>query len=141
MSQIQDFLNIHLGQVPIKPNQERTMEMRDEVLSSGKIQDMDTSGLQVSDLEDIECHWEDSDFNMDAVFRQGVDTSVSLSTFNDFKMGSMTEKPFLIDEEQHEEKLHPFPTTPVSKRPTQSPALMRLRPFATMSWERSGFCS
>ena len=57
LSQRQDFLNIHLGQVPIKPNQERTMEMRDEVLSSGNIQDMDTSGYQVSDLEDIECHF------------------------------------------------------------------------------------
>ena len=57
LSQRQDFLNIHLGQVPIKPNQERTMEMRDEVLSSGNIQDMDTSGYQVSDLEDVECHF------------------------------------------------------------------------------------
>ena len=100
------------------------MEMMDEVLSSVGAQDMDTSGYQVSDLEDIECHWEDSDFNMDAVFRPGVDTSVSFSTFNDFEMGSVTENPFLIDEEQHEEKFHPFPTTPVSKRPTQSPALM-----------------
>ena len=109
------------------------MELRDEVLSSGNIQHMGTSGFQVSDLEDIECHWEDPDFNMDAVFRQGVDTSVSLSTFNDFKMGSVTENPFLIDEEQDEEKFHPFPTTPVSKRPTQSPALMRNRPLGTKS--------
>ena len=71
------------------------MEMMDEVLSSVGAQDMDTSGYQVSDLEDIECHWEDSDFKMDAVFRPGVDTSVSLSTFNDFEMGSVTENPFL----------------------------------------------
>ena len=109
------------------------MEMMDEVLSSVGAQDMDTSGYQVSDLEDIDCHWEDPDFNIDAVFRPGVDTSVSFSTFNEFEMGSVTENPFLIDEEQYEEKFHPFPTTPVSKRPTQSPALMRNRPFGTMS--------
>ena len=32
--QRQDFLNNHLARVPITPNQEGTMEMRDEVLSS-----------------------------------------------------------------------------------------------------------
>ena len=109
------------------------MEMMDEVLSSVGAQALDTSGYQVSDLEDIECDWEDPDFNMNAVFRPGVDTCVSLSTFNDFELGSVTENPFLIDEEQHEEKFHPFPTTRVSKRPTQSSALMRNRPFGTMS--------
>ena len=109
------------------------MEMMDDVLSSVGAQDIDTSGYQVSDLEDIECHWEDPDFNMNAVFRPGVDTSVSLSTFNDFEIGSVTENPFLIDEEQHEEKFHPFPTTPGSKRSTQSPALMRNRSFGTKS--------
>ena len=34
LSQRQDFLNNHLTRVPITPNQEGTMEMRDEVLSS-----------------------------------------------------------------------------------------------------------
>ena len=34
LSQRQDFLNNHLARVPITPNQEGTMEMRDEVLSS-----------------------------------------------------------------------------------------------------------
>ena len=79
------------------------MEMMDEVLSSVGAQDMDTSGYQVSDLEDIECHWESPDFNMNAVFRPGVDTSVSPSTFNDFEICSVTENPFRIHEEQHEE--------------------------------------
>ena len=32
-------------------------------------QDRDTSGYQVSDLEDIEFHWENPDVNMDAVFQ------------------------------------------------------------------------
>ena len=53
-SQRQDFLNNHLARVPITPNQEGTMEMRDEVLSSVGAQDMDTSRSQVSHLDDVE---------------------------------------------------------------------------------------
>ena len=41
-----------------------TMEMRDEVLSSVGAQDWDTSSYQVSDLEDIEFNWENSQLNM-----------------------------------------------------------------------------
>ena len=58
LSQRQEFLNNHLTRVPITENQEGTMEMRDEVLSSVGAQDLDTSSYQVSDLEDIEFNWE-----------------------------------------------------------------------------------
>ena len=44
--------------MPIAQNQEGTMEMRDEVLSSVEAQDLGTSSYQVSDLEDIESNWE-----------------------------------------------------------------------------------
>ena len=54
LSQRQDFLDNHLPRVPITQNQEGTMEMSDEVLSSVGAQDLDTSSYQVSDLEDIE---------------------------------------------------------------------------------------
>ena len=57
LSQKQDFLNNHLARVPITPNQEGTMEMADNVLSSVRAQDLDTSSYQVSDLEDIEFNW------------------------------------------------------------------------------------
>ena len=60
LSQRQDFLYNHLARVPINSNQEGTMEMRDEVLSSVGAQDLDTSSYQVSDLEDIEFNWENS---------------------------------------------------------------------------------
>ena len=60
LSQRQDFLNYHLAKVPITPNQEGTMEMRDEVLSSVGAQDLDTSSCQVSDLKNIEFNWENS---------------------------------------------------------------------------------
>ena len=74
LSPRQDFLNNHLPRVPITPNQEGTMEMRDEVLSSVGAQDLDTSSYQVSDLANIEFNWEDSPSDMDAVFRPGIDT-------------------------------------------------------------------
>ena len=74
LSQRQDFLNNHLARVPITPNQVGTIEMREEVLSSVGAQDLDTSSYQVSDLEDIEFNWEDSQLDMDAVFRPGIDT-------------------------------------------------------------------
>ena len=56
LSQIQQFLNKHLAQFPVTPNQQGTHEMRAEVLSSvGAQEDLDTSGYQVSaDLDDVE---------------------------------------------------------------------------------------
>ena len=41
--QRQDFLNNHLARVPITSNQEGTIEMREEVLSSVGAKDLDTS--------------------------------------------------------------------------------------------------
>ena len=48
-----------LARVPITPNQEGTLDKREEVLSSVRPQDMDTSGYQVSDLQHVNLHWED----------------------------------------------------------------------------------
>ena len=60
LSQRQDFLDNHAARVPVTENQEGTMEMRHEVLSSVGAQDLDTSSYQVSDLGDIEFNWENS---------------------------------------------------------------------------------
>ena len=49
----QDFLDNQLARVEITRNQEGTMEMRDEVLSSVGAQELDTSSYQLTDLEDI----------------------------------------------------------------------------------------
>ena len=111
LSQRQDFLNNHLARVPITSNQEGTMEMRDEVLSSVGAQDLDTSGYQVPDLEDIEFNWEDWQLDMDAVYRPGIDTPFSRSTFGDLSMGGTVENPIVLDEEQDKENAPP-PTTP-----------------------------
>ena len=127
LSQRQDFLNNHLARVPITPNQEGTMEMRDEVLSSVGAQDLDTSSYQVSDLEDVEFNWENSQLDMDEVFRTGMDTPFSPTVFDDLLMGDgAVENPIVLDEEENKEYL---PSTPESVRPTEPPRLQRSRAF------------
>ena len=129
LSQRQDFLNNHLARLPITPNQDGTMEMREEVLSSVGAQDLDTSSYQVSDLEDIEFNWEDSQLDMDAVFRPGIDKPFSPTIFDDLLMGDgSVEDPIMLDEEEDKENAPP-PTTPESVRPTEPPRLQRSRAF------------
>ena len=128
LSQRQDFSNNHLARVPITPNQEGTKELRDEVLSSVWAQDLDTGGYHVSDLQDIDFNWESSQLEMDAVFRPGIDTPFSPTTFDDLSMeGSSVENPIVLDEE--EDKENAPPPTPVSERPTKPPGLLRSRAF------------
>ena len=123
LAQRQDFLNNHRARVPITPNQEGTMEMRDEVFSSVGAQDLDTSSYQVSDLEDIEFNWEISQLDMESVFRPGIDTPFSPTVFDDLLMGDgSVENPIVLDEE--EDKENP-PTTPESVRRNEPPRLLR----------------
>ena len=128
LSQRQDVLDNHLSRVPITPNQEGTMEMREEVLSSVGAQDLDTSSYQVSDLEDIEFNWDNSQLEMDAVFRPGIDTPFSLTIFDDLSMEGSVENPIVLDEEEDKENAPP-PSTPESVRPTDPSRLQRSRPF------------
>ena len=128
LSQTQGFLNNHLARVPITPNQEGTMEMRDEVLSSVGAQDLDTSSYQVSYLEDIEFNWENSQLDMDSVFRPGMDTPFSPTVFDDLLMGDgSVENPIVLDEEEDKENA---PSTPESVRSNQPLRLLRSRAFA-----------
>ena len=128
LSQRQDFLNNHLPRVPITQNEEGTMEMREEVLSSVGAQDLDTSSYQVYDLEDIEFNWKKSQSDMDAVFRPGIDTPFSPTTFDDFSMEGSVENPIVLDEEEDKENAPP-PSTPESVRPMEPPRLQRSRAF------------
>ena len=117
LSQGQDFLNNHLARVPNTPNQEKTIELREELLSSVGNQDLDTSSYHVSDLGDIEFNCEKSQLDMDAVFRPGIDTPFSPTTFDDFSMEGSVENPIVLDEEQDKENVPPL-TTPEFVRPT-----------------------
>ena len=130
--QRQEFLSNHLPRVPITPNQQGTFEMREEVLSSVGAQDTDTSGYELSDLEDIEFSWEDPAVDMDSVYRPGIDTPFSPSIFDDFQMeGSTATNPIIVDDEEDKENSAPTTTTPESERPTEPPRLLRSRPFGT----------
>ena len=129
LSQRQDFFDNHLPRVPITQNQEGTMEMRDEVLSSVRVQDFDTSSYQVSDLEDIDFNWENSQLDMHAVFRPSIDIPFSPTTFDDLLMGDgSVENPIVLEEEEDKENAPP-PTTPESVRPTEPPRLQRSPAF------------
>ena len=129
LSQRQDFLDNHLPRVPITQNQEETMEMRDEVLSSLGAQDLDTSNYQVTDLEDKEFNWENSHLDMDAVFRPGINTPFSPTTFDDLSMEGSVENPIVLDEEEDKEIAPGPPSTPESVRPTETRRLQRSRAF------------
>ena len=128
LCQRRDFLHNHLARVPITQNQEGTMEMRDKVLYSVGVQDLDTNSYEVTDLEDIEFNWENSQLDMDAVFRPGKDTPFSPATFDDLSMGEgSVENPIVLDEE--EDKGNSPPSTTESVRPTELPRLQRSRAF------------
>ena len=68
LSHGKDILINLLARIPITPNQESTLEMRDEILSCVGAQTMDTSGHQVSNRGDDEFHWEDPNLDINAVF-------------------------------------------------------------------------
>ena len=106
------------------------MEMRDEVLSRVGAQDMDIIGYHVVDLDGVEFCWENDQLNVHVVFRPGIDTPFSSSTFYDFRLCSMVQNPILMDKEQCKENSPP-PTTPVSEIPTQPTVLMRGCPIRT----------
>ena len=104
------------------------MDMRDKVLSSVGAQDLDTSKYQVSDLEVIELNWEHPQSDMDKVFRPGIDTPFSPTTFEDLSMEGSVENPIVLDEKEDKE-IAPPPTTPESVRHTEPPRLQRSRAF------------
>ena len=90
---MQEIMINHLPRVPITQNQEGTMETRDEVLSSVGAEDLDKSSYQVSDLEDIEFNWQNSQLEMDAVFRRGIDNPFSLTTLHNLSIGGELKTP------------------------------------------------
>ena len=62
------------------------------------------------------------------MFRPGVDTPFSPTTFDDLLMDRSVENPIVLDEEGDKENAPPpAPSPPVSVRPTQPPTLQRSR--------------
>ena len=83
--------------MPITQNQEGTMEMRGDLLSSVGAQDLDTSSYQVSDVQDKEFNRENSQMDLAAVLRPGIDTPFSPTTFGDLSMEGSVGNPILLD--------------------------------------------
>ena len=73
--------------MPITSNQQGTFEKREKVLASAGAQDMNTSGNELSDLEEIDFFWENPQVELNAVFRPGTETPFSPTTYNDLEMG------------------------------------------------------
>ena len=53
---------------------------------------------------------------MEAVFRPGIDTPFSPTTFDDLTAEGSVENPIMLDEEEHKENAPPLPSTPDSVR-------------------------
>ena len=76
----------------------------------------------------MEFNWQNDQLDLDAVFRPGIDTPYSTTTFDDLSMeGSSIENPLVLDEEKDKENA--APSTPVSERPTEPPRFLRSRAF------------
>ena len=74
--------------------------MRDEVLSNVGAQVMDTSGYQVSELDDYEFYCEKNQLDVVAAFRPGIDAPFSHTALHDLEMGDSAENLILLDEEE-----------------------------------------
>ena len=81
--------------------------MWNEVLSSVGAQDMDTSGFQVSDLDDAEFYWKNDQLELGAVFGPGINTRTSPTAFGDLEMWISGENPILLEHEEDRETLLP----------------------------------
>ena len=113
MSQIQHFLNNRLARATKTHNQQGTLEMSDEVLSSVGAEDIDTRRYHVSKLDDADFYREKGPLDVDAVFRPEIGTHFSPTAVEDLERGGSAENPNLLDEEEDEENSPP--TTPVSE--------------------------
>ena len=75
---------------------------------------MHTSGLGLSELEDLKFFWENPQIELDAVCRPALDILFPPTVFSDWEMGEgeSSELPIVLDEEDKEIF---SPTTPVSE--------------------------
>ena len=122
MFQRQDFLSNHLARVPVNSYQEGTMELKDEVLSSVGSRNMNTSGYQVSDLDDVEFYWENDWLDVDSVFKTGLGTPFSRTALVDMETTGSAENSNPFDEQEDKENSPP-PTTPISEKNNVTPCI------------------
>ena len=129
LSQSQDFMNFHVAQIPITPNQQGTMDMREDLFSGVGAQDFDTSGYEVCHPDDLGLYWRNDQLSGDAVFRPLIGTQFSTTILDVLEMGGSEGKSNLLDKEEEKEKSPP--TTPVPERPALPAKLLSSRLFET----------
>ena len=66
---------------------------------------------------------------MDALFKPGIDTPFSPTTFDDLSIEGSNENPIVLDEEDDKGNAAPLPSTSESVRPTEPPRLQRSRAY------------
>ena len=137
LSQKKEFLDNHLPRVPVTPNQQGTSEMREEVLSSVGVEDLDTSSYQLTVLEDIEFNWENSHSDMDAVFGPGVDNPFSPPTFDGLSMEGSVENTLVLDKEENKENSAPTTTATPLWASTRIPQTTEKSCF----WSKNKICT
>ena len=116
--------------MPITSRQQGTFQIRQVVYSNAGAHNMDTSGYELRDMEDLAFFWENAQVDFDAIFSPGLGIRFSPTVFNDLektKRGS-SEKSIVLDEEEDKENSQ---TTLKFERPTEPPSLLRSRPFGT----------
>ena len=74
--------------------------MRDEVISDVDAHDMDTSGYQVSKMDDFEFYWENDQLDADVFFTPGIDTRFSLKAFDCLEIGGSVRNTILLNKEE-----------------------------------------
>ena len=72
---------------------------------------------------------------MDAVFRPGIDTSFSPTTFDAISMEGSVENPIVLGGKEDKENSAPTTTTPVSERPPEPRRLLTSRAFG--AWKEN----
>ena len=104
----QKLSNNHSARTPITPDQQGLHEMREEVLLSARANDMDTSGFELSDIDDIllsarandmdtsgfelsdiddiEFFWVNPPMELNYVFRPVIDTPFSWKAFENLEL-------------------------------------------------------
>ena len=105
------------------------MEMRDEVLFSVGAQDLDTSSYQVSNLEDIEFNWENSQLDMDSVFRPGIDTPFLQQHLTIYRWEDQLKTPLSWMKSKTRRILFVYSIDSGVVRPTEPPRLQKSHPL------------
>ena len=103
--------------------------MKEDVLASAGAQDVESSGYELSELEDIKLFWENPQVEWDAVFRPRIGTLFSPTAFNDLEMGVVGSSEYHIVLAEEKDKAYFPEATSMSERLTEPTRLLKSHLF------------